>query len=383
MAAVEPRFVGMDLHRHDVVVGAVDAQQAIVLPPQRVPLRRFSAWAQRHLAATDQVAVEATTNTWALHDLLTPHVASIHVAHPQKVRWIAHAKVKHDQRDALVLARLLAANLLPEVWVPPPPVRQLRSLIVHRQHLTQQRRAAKNRLRGVLFRLNLPSPPGDLAAAANRAWWQAAPLNAVERLRVQHDLATLDHVDGQIDEVNATLAQLSVADPWRPAAPFLLQMPGIGLVTAMTILSAIGDIRRFPTPKTLVGYAGLGVSLYASGQTTRSGGITKQGRRELRTALIQAAWVAVRFAPAWQARFRALQSRKGPQIAITIIARKILVVIWHVLTHRAIDRNADPRAIQRAFLDWATQHRLATSQGLSRAQFVQQALLQIGLHSPA
>ena len=153
-------------------LGAVNAHQDVVLTPQRVTLRQFAQWAARHLRPTDQVAVEATTNTWALYDLIEPHVAKVVVAHPQQVRLIASAKVKHDKRDALILAHLLSANLLPEVWVPPPHVRQLRSLIVHRHHLTTQRRMAKNRLRGVLFRFNLPAPPGDVASLDHRAWWQ-------------------------------------------------------------------------------------------------------------------------------------------------------------------------------------------------------------------
>jgi transposase len=382
MREAEPRFVGLDLHRHDVMVGAVDAQQTIVLTPQRVTLRRFAQWIPRHLRPTDQVVIEATTNTWALYDLLEPHVARVVVVHPQQVRLIASAKVKNDKRDALILAHLLAANLLPEVWVPPPHVRQLRSLIVHRQHLAKQQRMAKNRLRGVLFRFNLPTPSGDVASSDNRAWWQTIALNNVERLRVQHDLDTLDHLANQINDVNAALAQLSVCIPWSEDVPFLLQMPGIGLVSAMTILSAIGDISRFPTAKQLVGYAGLGAGIRSSGQTSRPGPITKSGRGELRTTLIQVAWAATRYSPFWRDCFGRLAPRKGAQKAITIIARKILVAIWHVLTLRAPDHHADPAQVERAFLNWATDHRLATSQGLSRTQFVHNALVLVGFRPP-
>jgi transposase len=382
MNAIESRFVGLDLHREDVVVGAVNARQQIVLSPQRVRLQQLARWARTHLRPTDCVAMEATTNTWAVYDLLAPLVAQVKVAHPNQVRWIASARVKNDTRDVLVLARLLAANLLPEVWVPPPHVRQLRSLIVHRGHLVKQRRAAKNRLRGVLFRHNLKAPAGDLFSALHRSWWSAAPLDAVERLRVQHDLDTLDHLAHQLAEVEATLAQWSVHEPWGEAVPLLLQVPGVGLVSAMTLLSAIGDVRRFPDAKHLVGYAGLGAGVHASGQTYRTGGITKQGRRELRTILVEIAWSAVRFSPVWRARFDALAPRKGRQKAITILARKLLVVIWQVLTHRALDRNADPEAIARAFLKWATDHRLATSLGLSRAAFVRRALAKVGIPSP-
>jgi hypothetical protein len=77
-----------------------------------------------------------------------------------------------------------------------------------------------------------------------------------------------------------------------------------------------------------------------------------------------------------------LAPHKGAQKAITIIARKILVVIWHVLTHRTLDRNADPAQVERAFLKWATDYRLATSQGLSRTQFVHNALVLVGFRPP-
>jgi hypothetical protein len=80
--------------------------------------------------------------------------------------------------------------------------------------------------------------------------------------------------------------------------------------------------------------------------------------------------------------FSRLAPHKGPQKAITIIARKILVVIWHVLTHRVSDRNADPAQVERAFLKWATAHRLATSRGLSRTQFVHNALVLVGFRPP-
>ena len=97
MDTLETRFVGLDLHRHDVMVAAVNHQQDIILQPKRVKLPRLARWAQQHLLPTDHVAVEATTNTWALHDLLNPYVNSITVAHPQKVRWRAHLGLRGGQ----------------------------------------------------------------------------------------------------------------------------------------------------------------------------------------------------------------------------------------------------------------------------------------------
>ena len=159
-----------------------------------------------------------------------------------------------------------------------------------------------------------------------------------------------------------------------------MQLPGVGLYTGMTILAAIGDIQRFPTPQQLVGYAGLGARVRSSGDTHRTGKISKRGRRELRTALIASAWVAVRWSDYWGLLFAQLARRIGKQKAITAIARKLLVVIWHVWTKQEVDRHADAQAVARSFMTWASQHHLAHSQGLHRLEFVKQRLRLLDIH---
>jgi hypothetical protein len=149
-------------------------------------------------------------------------------------------------------------------------------------------------------------------------------------------------LDPLITEVETEINRLSLAEPWAELTPYLLQLPGIGLITAMTILSAIGEIERFPTAKKLVGYAGLGAKVHSSGQTHRTGGITKQGRKELRRVLIEAAWTTVRYDPYWHELFEALAYPIGREKAIVAIARKLLVVVWHVLTAQVADRKAQP-----------------------------------------
>ena len=95
--APEPtRFVALDVHKHDVMVGAVAARQTMVLPPRRVPLVAFPDWAQEHLGPTDAVVLEATANAWHLYDRLTPLVATVTVAHAGAIKLIAQARVKTD-----------------------------------------------------------------------------------------------------------------------------------------------------------------------------------------------------------------------------------------------------------------------------------------------
>jgi len=278
--------VALDVHRSYLVVAAVDGQQHIVLSPRRFGFESFAAWAPTHLSKADAVVLEASANAWVLYDQLEPLVGQVSVAHPLAVKLISAARVKTDARDTIKLARLLAANLIPAVWVPPLPVRELRALVTHRKRLVQQRIQARNRLQGVLQRRNLDAPEGKAFARGARDWWRALPLSMAEQLRVRQDLADLDALDPLAACVERHLGQLSMNPLWSQQVPFLLQLPGLGMVCAMTIVAAVGDIARFPTSKQHVGEASLGARIHASGQVQRSGGITKEGPSRLRTAMV-------------------------------------------------------------------------------------------------
>src|ERR1051326_1525786 len=209
------RFVALDLHRHHLVVGAVDIQQQVVLSPRRFGFSAFAEWAPTHLTQTDAVVLEATANAWQIYDQLAPLVASVTVAHPLAVKLISAARVKTDARDTLKLARLLAANLVPAVWVPPKEVRELRPLVTHRKRLVQQRTQTRNRLHGVLQRHNPVPPTGKAFAAHQQDWWRTLDLSDSEQLRIQQDLAVLATLDPLIAQVEAELGRLSTTEPDR------------------------------------------------------------------------------------------------------------------------------------------------------------------------
>jgi len=374
------RFVGLDVHRRYATVAAVDSQQQVVLTARRVDFEDFEGWIHKHLRPTDAVTLEATNNAWYLHDLLVSLVASVTVANPIQVALIAKARVKTDPRDALALARLLAAGLLPSVWVPPHDVRELRALIAHRRRLVKQRTQARNRLRAVLFRHNLVAAPGEVFGPEHRSWWEGLNLPTSEQLRVRHDLTILDCLEALTKEVEAEVVHQSSLEPWAERVAFLVQLPGIGVLNAMLLLAAIGDIRRFAAAPKLVGYAGLGASVHSSGQEHYGGRITKQGRREVRSTMVEAAWVAVRSHPYWKAMFERLADRLGRPKAIVAIARKLLVVVWHVLAEQVADREAQPERVAGKFLDWSWKLGRANRAGLTTAAFIRRELerLQLG-----
>ncbi len=245
--------------------------------------------------------------------------------------------------------------------------------------MVRERNKLKTQLHHILHKHNLPLPIGGPFTEANQEWWHDLSLNEIEKMKITHHWQSLHRLKQQIGETEALIVQKSADEPWSEMMTFMIQLPGIGLYTGMTILAAIGDIERFPSPAQLVGYAGLGARVHALGDSYQTGKISKQGRRELRTALVNSAWVAVRFSVHWRHQFDKLAARIGKKKAITAIARKLLVVIWHVLTKKEADHQADVQAVARFFLRWATEHRLARSLKVHRHEFVRQRLASLGL----
>ena len=373
------RFVGLDVPKRSVMVGAVDAQQQILLRPFRLSWAQFETWQAKHLQATDAVVLEATTNAWHLYDQLAPRVASVTVANPLLIKWISSASIKTDGHDTIKLARLLAAGLIPGVWVPPEPVRQLRAWVSHRRRLIRQRTQARNRLHRLLHRHNIAPAEGDLLAAAQREWGRGLALEPIEQLLVRQDLELLEGLVPRIDAVEHQLCLESVNAPWADQVPYLVQNAGIGVLTAMVLIAAVGDIARFPHAPQLVGYAGLGARVHDSADTHRGGGLTKQGRRDLRAAMVEAAWVAVIHHAYWKARFEHLCRHLTREKAIVAIARQMLVVVWHVWHNRESDQHGEATATARKMMTWAEQGGKAMHPDLTATQFVRLQLERLGI----
>lgn len=372
------RYIGLDVHKDYITVGGMNFHQDIVLRPRNVDIRRFPTWAENNLLPTDAIVLEATTNTWDIYDIVAPLVAKTVVAHPPEVKQIANASVKLDKHDVIRLIRLLIVDMVPEVWVPPVYVRELRALMSYRWRLLKMSTMVINRLRSLLHRHNIPGPEGKLYALKNQDFWNDLPLSSIENMRVNQELATLRHLRSLIDEIQDQLAILSNSEPWKDQVVYLMQLPGVGLVVSMTVLSAIGDISRFPSAKKLVGYAGLGAGVHHSGRTKRGKRITKRGRRELRWAMVEAAWRAVRCDPHWKAQFEDLKKRKHHSQAIVAIARKMLVVVWHVLSKQEPCRHSHDDDLAYKMLTWSQHLDEDALHGMSRQQFAKYGLLRLG-----
>lgn len=371
------RYIGLDVHKQYITVGGMNARQEIVLKPRDVAMDRFKTWAEQNLQASDEVVLEATTNTWEVYDTVAPLVKRVVVAHPAEVKQIANARVKTDKQDVNRLIRLLIADLVPEVWVPPVEVRQLRALISYRWRLVKMATAIQNRMHSLLHRHNIPAPDGKVDTGENREWWEQLRLSELEDLRMKQEIRMLRMVREHIVEVEKELGRLSTGAHWGDQAVYLMQIPGVGIIVTMTILSAIGDIRRFESPKKLVGYAGLGAGVHDSGQKHSDKGITKSGRKELRWALVEAAWQAIRANARLRAQYDELCKRKLSNQAIVAIARKLLVTLWYLLSKQeSYDRSSDEDLAYK-MLTWAWHIDQTALNGLTNQQFAKYGLLQL------
>ncbi len=374
----ELRYIGLDVHKHYITVGGLNAQQEIVLRPRDVEMERFKTWAESNLRNTDEVVLEATTNTWDVYDTIAPLVGRVVVAHPAEVKQIANSRVKTDTQDVIRLVRLLIADIVPDVWVPPVEVRELRATISYRWRLVKMSTAIQNRMHSLLHRHNIQAPQGKIDTGENREWWEGLKLSELENLRLKQEIKTLRLVRENIVEVEKELGHLSNSERWGDQAVYLMQIPGVGIIVTMTILSAIGDIQRFESPKKLVGYAGLGAGIHDSGQKHREKGITKMGRKELRWALVEASWQAIRSNPIWRAEYDRLCKRKHPNQAIVAIAHKLLVTIWYLLNRKEVYKQSSEEDLAYKMLTWAWHMDKPALSGMTNQQFAKYGLLRLG-----
>jgi len=377
MDEIGKRYIGLDVHKHYLIALGVDANLEVVMPARRVELSNLEGWMKKNLTKQDEVVLEMTTNTWQLYDELVAHAGLAMVVHPPHVALITRSQVMNDKIAASILARLLAKGLLVGIWVPPQEVRELRGLVAQRQKMTHLATQAKNRLHAVIQRHHLKPPAGNLFAKTKNGWWQALVLGKLEKMNLQSDLETLQFAEKQEARLEEEMTGIAAENE---EIGRLLHLAGFGVITAVTVYAAIGDIGRFAEPKKLAGYAGLGARVHDSGMTTRTGKITKAGRRDLRVALVEAAHVAANSHPHWKAELARLQPRLGYNKAIVAIARKLLVTVWHVLAHKVADRFAEPDKVSKKMLRFAYEVGKENRPGRqTAAQFARERLDVLGM----
>jgi transposase len=328
------RYIGVDLHKTNFVVCFLAADETTRIetyPLIKSGIDRFVA----QLEAEDEVAVEVTANIYYFYDQVKPHVARVVLVDTYRFSVIATSKKKTDKADATALARFLKLDYLPEVPVPCERVRQLRHLLQARETLVGMRTKLKNMGHGALTRNGIALSRAAFASKISRArLLQRTDLSTADALIMQTVLRQIEELDREVEALGVEIVRVGKT---MAGVRRLLQVHGMNLLSAIALLAEIGDIAQFETSKQLTAYAGLATSTRQSNETVRHGGITKRGRKRLRTVVIQAVLTMVNRTQTPLMEFYQKKKReKGAGKAICATARKLLTIIF-VLLKKELD----------------------------------------------
>ena len=328
-------YAGLDLSRKRLDVHILDEEgrtvEVTAVRPDADALRTLASHVLRR-GQEVSAAIESMTGARFVHDALEFAGWDVAIADATKVKGLAPLAAKTDKIDSYVLAELARRDLVPEIWLPTPGVRAERERAHFRLHLVRHRTALKNRIHATLMTFGHAVPMTDLFGNAGRALLAELALPEPWQTTLT---ASLDMVDDLDARINGCAAELRALGADHPSIPLLMTVPGVGWVLAYTIAAEIGDIRRFASPKKLVGYTGLCPLVRQSGSRDVRGPLAKNGPKYLRWALIEAATHAARdprYIERYERTKRRLGRQRGAKVARVDLARQLAEAIWHVLT---------------------------------------------------
>ena len=313
--------VGIDLHRSRSHVAVIDDGGDVLLSRRIINDPETFLALLGEIDGDCRIALEATYGWEWLADVLQDAGYELHLAHPLRTKAIASARVKTDAVDARTLAQLLRTDLLPEAYIAPRELRDLRDLLRHRVALTRMRAALKNRVGAILAKHGIARPYSDMFGPGGTHFLGELALREMPRRRLDSTLALIGDFTREIE----TLAR---HDPY---VEVLCQIRGVGRYIAMLVIAEVGDITRFATARRLCAWAGMTPTVRSSDMRTRLGHISHQGSPALRWALVEAAQHAATGGGPLRQAFERIAKRCGRQVAKVAVARQILTLCFYGL----------------------------------------------------
>ena len=336
----QQQYVGIDLHRRRTVLVRMDPDGTVL---ETVRIDNEPGALETVLAKageTPEVAMEATLGWYWAADVIRDCGAHLHLAHPLGIKAFTYQRKKKDETDAKLLADLLRMGRLPESWIAPPEIRELREAVRYRHKLVEARANAKSQVHGVLAKAGVKIPMSSLFGLAGNALMDGLALDGTYLLRVESLRDLIAFYDGQIRSLDRRIHARLAGDRGYEA---IQAIPGVGRILAAIFVAEIGDVHRFPGPEQLASWAGMTPRHHESDTTVRRGRITKQGSRLVRWAAVEAACRPRSYA--WlKSDYRRIAARRGKKIAGVAVGRKILTLVFYGLRDGEIRRLARPEA---------------------------------------
>jgi transposase len=273
-----------------------------------------------------QIAIEPCCGWMWVYDQLKTSLLEVHITNPRKVRAIADSLQKTDENDAHTLALLLRTGMLHESRVLPVETKKLRSLVRERSFFVQLRASVKCRLEGVVTREGRHLIKGSLSSKKGTEL-----ILATEYTEWKEHLLLIADMSKRITVLEK---ELILKAKELPLCKLLQTIPGIGMLSALTIYTEVGDFQAFKRPEQLAAFAGLVPTERSSGGVQRLGHITHAGSKYLRYILVEAA-MHIRDTPKSKVLYdfyKNIKTRSGAMRARVALARKILTISWYMVT---------------------------------------------------
>ena len=323
--------MGLDQHRAQIAAEWIDTvtgevSRARIVPGDRAAVRAFF---EPFRGTGLEVALEATTGWRFVVEELRRVGAEVHLAEPAETVGLRGPKkrAKGDRADARHLRELLMVSRLPESWIPPDHILDLRARVRLRHTLSEQRSEWQQRIQATLYHHGCPQRR-ELMTGDGREWLAAQPLPETAREQVTVALGMIDALERQIAPLDKELRSFASRQAGCKA---LMAHYGIGPLVAVTILSELGDCTRFSSSSQAVRYSGLDITVHQSDQRRAPGHLSRQGPPALRWALFEAAQSACRRGSPDRDYYAQAAERLGHNRACLSIARKLLKRSYHTL----------------------------------------------------
>jgi len=326
--------LGLDVHEKWTTVVALDPETGELRRFDRVP-NEAEAFRRTlgELGGPLHGVMEAGWNSWAVYDLLEPLFSRLLMADPAEMkRRMSGRGAKTDRRDALQMALLLAEDRVPAIWVPDRKTRDLRVLTRGRARISQLITQVGNQIHALGASFGHDCPASKLRTQRGRSWAETMELPPLASEMRDRWLAVLTLMEENEAQLETMIRQIASQDP---RAKCLATMPGVGALSALTIVAEVGDVDRFDNAKSLVGFAGLGPQVHQSGEELHYGPLPSSGNPWLRRIMVLAAQHVARMRADDKLKRQYWRAfiKHGPNTAKVATARKMLVVAHHLLRH--------------------------------------------------
>jgi transposase len=273
------------------------------------------------------VVIEAAWGWYWIADLLSDAGFAVHLAHPLGVAGYRNRRVKNDEKDAILLADLLRMGSLPESWIAPPPLRELRELVRYRRKLSQLRSGLKAQIHAVLGKEGVIPQLSELWGPAGARWLDDQQLAAAYQDRIVSLRRLIAHYDREVTRLDRQIHGWLRDDVGYHE---IQRIDGVGPVFAAVFTAEIGDVSRFKSPKQLCSWVGVTPRHRESDETVKRGPITKQGFALVRWAAVEAV-ARYQGGPPIRDAYRRIAETRGNKIARVAAARRLLVLIYYGL----------------------------------------------------